>query len=80
MYIPVIDVEATCRNLKKLCEEKGLSVKDLQSALNLGSCQTIYKWFAGKNIPSIDNFVIILDVLNVTFEEILVTRVVHIIK
>ena len=69
----IIDVEASCMNLRRLCEEKGYSVKEIQTFLKLESCQAVYKWFAGKNLPSIDNLLALSYKLDVTLEEILVT-------
>ncbi len=78
MSLPIIDVEASCRNLKRLCIEKGYSAMDLQKRLGLESCQACYKWFSGKNLPSIDNLMVISYLLDVTIEEILVTKEVDI--
>lgn len=74
MTIPIIDVESSCKKLKQLCEQKGYTAKDLQLALGLESRQSCYKWFAGKNIPSIDNLLIITHLLNVKLEDIIITN------
>lgn len=78
MCIPVIDIEMSCKNLKCLCEEKGVSANDLRRALRLESVQACYKWFAGKNLPSIDNLYIIAQVLGVKIDDIIVTKEVDI--
>ena len=74
MYLPIIDVEATCKNLKRLCRERGITALDLQEKLGLESRQACYKWFSGKNLPSIDNMLAISYLLDVTLEEIIVTK------
>lgn len=74
MSLPVIDVVASCMNLKRLCGEKGITAKDLRRALRLESVQACYKWFAGKNLPSIDNLYIIAQLLGVKIEDIIVTK------
>lgn len=74
MYLPIIDVEATCKNLKRLCQERGITALDLQVKLGLESRQACYKWFSGKNLPSIDNMLAISYLLDVTLEEIIVTK------
>ncbi len=38
----IIDVEASCMNLRRLCEEKGYSVKEIQTFLKMESCQAVY--------------------------------------
>ena len=74
MCVPIIDVEASCANLKRLCLEQGYTPQRLQRILGLESCQACYKWFSGKNLPSIDNLFVIACLLGVTIEEIIVTR------
>lgn len=73
MYLPVLNIESSCRNLKRICEERGYSAASLQKALGLESSQACYKWFAGKNLPNIDNLIAISRLLDVRLEEILVT-------
>ncbi len=73
MYLPVINIELSCRNLKRICEERGYSAGSLQKALGLGSSQACYKWFAGKSLPNIDNLIAISRLLDVQLDEILVT-------
>ena len=74
MQKPIIDVTASCQNLKRLCREKGYSALDLQKELGLTSCQAVYKWFAGRNFPSLDNLVVLAYLLDVTIDAIIVTK------
>ncbi len=74
MCLPTIDVQKSGKRLKDLCDEHGVSAKDLQKALGLESCQACYKWFAGKNLPTIDNLTAIAYLLGVSLEDILVTK------
>ena len=67
-----INVELTGLEIKRLCEERGIGVKDLQQILEFESSQAIYKWFEGRNIPSIDNLVKLSDVLGVSINELIV--------
>ncbi len=69
----MIDVEATCVNIKRLCDEKGYTVRYLQEHLGLGAPQTIYKWFEGTNIPSLENLLSLAYLLQTPVEEIVVT-------
>jgi transcriptional regulator with XRE-family HTH domain len=52
---PVIDVTRTGQNIKYIMKMKGLSVKDIQEFLELSTPQSIYHWFDGRNLPTIDN-------------------------
>lgn len=45
---PVIDLAATGRNIQRLREERGLTVRDLQAYFGFEEPQAIYKWQKGK--------------------------------
>ena len=53
--IPLIDREKTGRHIKAVMEECGLTALDVQKYLSLGCVQSIYHWFYGASLPSIDN-------------------------
>lgn len=72
--VPVIDMPATGLNISRLREEAGLSVKELQAKMELASPQAIYKWQHGETIPSVDNLIILADVLGVSMDEIIVWK------
>ncbi len=74
MIIPIIDLEATGRRLKALCMYKGISVEHLRVALGLESVQSCYKWFAGKNLPSIDNLIILSQLFGVPINDLIVVE------
>jgi transcriptional regulator with XRE-family HTH domain len=52
---PVIDMVSTGQNIKRIMLLKGLRVKDIQEFLELSTPQSIYHWFDGRNMPTIDN-------------------------
>jgi len=70
--IPTIDMVKTGQNIIRLRKEKGLTVKDLQSAFGFETPQAIYKWQHGTALPSVDNLVILAALLEVSVDEILV--------
>ena len=72
--VPVIDMAATGKNIYRLREAAGLSVKDLQARMELASLQAIYKWQHGDNIPSVDNLIILADILGVSMDDIIVWK------
>lgn len=41
--------------MKRIMRMKGLTVKDVQEYLKLSAPQSIYHWFAGRNLPTVDN-------------------------
>lgn len=71
--IPVIDLIKTGKNIKRIREASGISVRDIQNILGFTNPQAVYKWQNGECLPTIDNLVILAAVLGVTVDEILVT-------
>ena len=76
MSIRVIDTEATCRNMKSILEERGITPKEVQRALQLDSVQAVYKWISPKNktMPSLDSLVQLANFLDCGIEDILVMK------
>ena len=72
MAIPSIDMEATGRNITRLRQQAGLTVRDLQEIFGFTTPQAIYKWQHGTAMPTIDNLVVLADVLQVRIDDILV--------
>ena len=69
---PVIDLIATGQNLSRLRKENGFTVARLQEQLGLASPQSLYKWFRGDNLPTVDNLFALSRLFGVTIEDILV--------
>ena len=70
--IPVIDMEATGRNITALRQNAGISVRAMQEIFGFSTPQAIYKWQHGDALPTIDNFVILAAVLGVRIDDIIV--------
>ena len=75
---PVLDLDATGAKIKTLMKQRGISPRQMQLILNFPYVQTIYNWFAGKNMPTIDNLVVLAQVLGVSMDDIIVTRMVEV--
>lgn len=69
---PVIDLVATGKNIFDLRKAKGLTVADLQEYFGFEAPQAIYKWQAGKTLPSTDNLFALSYLLEVPIDEILI--------
>ena len=67
---PVIDMARTGQNIKRIMKLKGLNVKDIQEFLELSTPQSIYHWFDGRNLPTIDNLYALSELFQVTIDEI----------
>ncbi len=70
--MPAIDMVATGRNIAKMRQNAGLTVKDLQIFFGFATPQAIYKWQHGTAMPNIDNLVALAMVFGVTMDEIIV--------
>ena len=72
----MLDLEATGAKIKTLMKQRGITPRQLQILLDFPYVQTVYNWYAGKNMPTIDNLVVLAQVLGVTMDDIVVTRMV----
>ena len=52
---PQIDIYRTGQNIKKIMQSQNLTVKDIQGYLGFSASQSIYHWFEGRSLPSLDN-------------------------
>ena len=73
--MPTIDMVATGKNIARLREAAGLTVRDLQDIFGFATPQAIYKWQHGTAMPTIDNLVVLASVLDVTVDAIIVIDV-----
>lgn len=71
--MPVIDMTKTGQNIIILRKQAGLSVRDIQEVFGFTTPQAIYKWQQGLALPTIDNLVVLAELLGVTIDEIIVT-------
>jgi len=75
---PVLDLEATGAKIKTLMKQRGITPRQLQTILDFPYVQTIYNWFAAKNMPTLDNLIVLAQVLGVTMDDIVVTRMISV--
>ena len=71
---PVIDMVATGRNIQQLREERGLTVREVQTYFGFEEPSAIYMWQRGQNLPSVDNLCALSKLFEVSMEDILVLR------
>ena len=67
-----IDMAATGHRIQHLRLRAGLSVRDLQTCFGFITPQAIYKWQRGQSLPTLDNMVMLAQILGVTVDEIIV--------
>ena len=58
-------------------KDKGITARELQIIMDFPYVQTIYNWFAGKNMPTIDNLVVLAKTLAVPMDDLVVTSLVE---
>lgn len=69
-----LDVGKTGQNIKRAIQDSDYTVRELQELLHLGCIQPIYRWMAGRTLPSLDNLYILCKLLGVSIEDVLVER------
>ena len=71
VYLPMIDMAATGRNIARLRREAGLTVRQMQDVFGFSTPQAIYKWQRGEALPTLDNMTVLSRTLGVLMEEII---------
>lgn len=69
--LPTIDKKKTGINLRLMMDERGLTVKDVQKYLKLGSVQSVYHWLNGLSMPTVDNLYALSDLFQVPVDDML---------
>ena len=72
--MPVIDLKATGERINELKDAAGITVKDIQIIMGFASPYPVYKWINGKNLPSIDNLMMLAKILGVKMDDIVVPK------
>ena len=67
---PIINLRETGINLRRIMDKRGIDAKDVQKYLNLASVQSIYNWWNGTNMPTIDNLYALSALLHVSIDEL----------
>lgn len=67
---PVINKRETGLNLRRIMDQRGITVKDVQQYLKLGSAQSIYHWLNGISMPTIDNLYALSELFQLTIDEL----------
>lgn len=68
--IPMIDKKETGIQLRKIMDQYGVSVKDVQKYLGLGSVQSVYHWLNGISMPTVDNLYALSELFQVSMDEL----------
>ena len=69
-----VDLPMTGSLLRLRLRRAGISVRDVQKAAGLECPQSIYRWFDGQALPSVENLYVLHRLLGCSMENLLVTR------
>lgn len=64
----------TGKNIERLRKIAGISVRELQNVFGFGTPQAIYKWQHGTTMPTLDNLIVLAEVLQVRIDDILIVN------
>ena len=67
---PVIDLQATGRNIERLRRMVGLTVRDAQTCFGFEYPQAVCKWQHGECLLSVDNLLALSKLLRVPMEDL----------
>ena len=67
-----IDMEATGKKLQQVIFEKGYTVKEIQEKLGFTCPNSIYRWFKGKTLPTLDHLYELSHLLRTNMENLIV--------
>ena len=68
--IPLIDKRATGINLRRIMDKRGITANDVQEYLGLGCVQSVYRWFNGQSMPTIDNLYALSELFQLPIDDI----------
>ena len=68
---PVINKQETGTNLRKIMDQRGITVKEVQQYLGLGSVQSVYHWLNGISMPSVDNLYALSGLFNLPVDALI---------
>ncbi len=73
MYKPIEQIK-TGTKIKAMLKAAGYEVRDIQGYLHLSCPQSIYRWFAGEILASVEYLCALSKLLNVHMEDLLVLQ------
>lgn len=68
---PEIDRVCTGKRIKKYMDALGLTARDIQDYLQLGSVQSVYHWLEGKSLPTMDNLFAMSVLFGATIDDLI---------
>lgn len=69
---PGIQMARTGKWLRFVCKIQNIPVKKICECLGLGCPQSVYGWFGGRTLPSLDNFYTLSQMLHMPLDELII--------
>lgn len=69
---PMINLPETGKRIKQFRIEKGISVRNLADIMQFEAVQAVYNWQEGKTLPSLENIMLLSEIFEKSFEELIV--------
>jgi len=70
--IPTINVVETGKNIKHLMMCNGVTPTNIKTVCGFSTVQPVYHWIHGRNLPTVDNLLILSYLFDCSVESILV--------
>ena len=70
MYNYTLDPVATGKRIREIRRQNKITVAQICDHLGLYSEQAVYKWQRGESMPTTENWLALLDILGVRFEDV----------
>ena len=67
-----INMEKTGENIRRLIRSGGYTVREIMEITGITAEQTVYKWYKGKSIPSLETQIILCRILGIQITDLLV--------
>ena len=69
-----IDPKQTGQRIAQVMQERGVTVRQLQTVFGFEAPNAIYRWLRGSALPTVDHLVILAHTLNVRVDDLLAIR------
>ena len=69
-----IDTKQTGQRIAQVMQERGVTVRQLQTVFGFEAPNAIYRWLRGSALPTVDHLVILAHTLNVRVDDLLAIR------
>ena len=73
--MPSIDMAGTGKNIADMCKAHGMTMTQMAEMIGVTPV-AVSKWKTGRNMPTIDNFIVMAEIFGVKVDDIIRIRMV----